>query len=80
MIGKLEVGDWPLSPRGKGWVLYVSMGCLQKTQRRYTGQGRPPLESMTAGGPDLGQKSEAKNRPESESKKLRIENQFSRTF
>jgi hypothetical protein len=35
MIGKLEVGDWPvwpLSPKGQGWALYVRMGCLQQTQ------------------------------------------------
>ena len=33
MIGKLEVGDWPLSPRGQGWALYVSMGCMQNFWR-----------------------------------------------
>ncbi len=33
MIGKLEVGDWPLSPRGQGWVLYVHMGCMQNFWR-----------------------------------------------
>ncbi len=75
MIGKLEVGDWPLSQRGQGWVLYVRMGCLQKThcQRRDTGPGRTS-ESMTASGPGLSQKSESKNQPESESKKLKIKN------
>jgi hypothetical protein len=31
-------------------------------------------ESMTARGPDLSQKSESKNRPESESKNLRLKN------
>jgi hypothetical protein len=31
-------------------------------------------QSMTAIGPDLSQKSESKNRPESESKDLRIKN------
>ncbi len=31
-------------------------------------------ESMTASGPDLSQKSESKNRPESESKNLRLKN------
>jgi hypothetical protein len=31
-------------------------------------------ESMTAGGPDLSQKSKSKNLPDSESKKLRIKN------
>jgi hypothetical protein len=35
---------------------------------------------MTASGPDLNQKSESKNQPDSESKKLRIKNKFSRTF
>jgi hypothetical protein len=41
MIGKLEVDDWPLSPRGQGWQLYVSMsaravcmGCKQLSKSR----------------------------------------------
>ena len=33
MIGKLEGGDWPLSPRGQGWA-YAE---LRKTQRIDTG-------------------------------------------
>ena len=33
MIGKLEGGDWPLSPRGQGWALYVLMGCMQNFVR-----------------------------------------------
>ena len=33
MIGKLEGGDWPLSPRGQGWALYVRMGCMQNFGR-----------------------------------------------
>ncbi len=41
MIGKLEVGDWPFSPRGQGWALYVSMGCLQKTRTQRRDTGRP---------------------------------------
>jgi hypothetical protein len=39
MIGKLEGGDWPLSPRGQGWALYVRMGCVQNF-------GRPRGETL----------------------------------
>jgi hypothetical protein len=72
MIGKLEVGDWPLSPRGQGWVLCqhgLSAEDSDSEERHWQ-----TSESMTASGPDLSQKSESQNRPESESKNLRIKN------
>ncbi len=83
---QLQVDDWETWSRrlasqskrpGMGVVcphgLYAE---LQKTQRRDTGQGRPPSLwlSLSASGPDLSQKSESKNRPESQSKKLRNKN------
>ena len=42
-------------------------------ERHWPGQPETS-ESMTTSGPDLSQKSESKNRPESQSKKLRIKN------
>ena len=42
-------------------------------ERHWPGQPETS-ESMTTSGPDLSQKSESKNQPESESKKLRIKN------
>ncbi len=73
MIGKLEGGDSVQEARDgrcmSAWA--VCRTSEDPEERHWPGQ---TSESMTTSGPDLSQKSESKNRPESQSKKLRIKN------